>query len=80
MRPRRPSQPCSLTGSLYQFFPNIYWQHPRLLLPTLALAIGVLLWQVIVPQRTWRWLGPSVFVAVVGLLVAERVYTLLWKG
>jgi hypothetical protein len=46
----------------------------------LALAIGVLLWQVIVPQRTRRWLGPSVFVAVVGLLVAERMYTLLWKG
>jgi hypothetical protein len=41
----------------------------------LALAIGVLLWQVIVPQRARGWPGTS----VVGLLVAELVYTLLWK-
>jgi hypothetical protein len=58
---------------------NIYWQHPRLLLPTLALAIGVLLWQVVVPQRARGWPGTSVIVAVVALLVAELVFTLLWK-
>jgi hypothetical protein len=58
---------------------NVYWQFPRLLLPTLALAIGVLLWQGVVPQRARGWPGTSVFVAVVALLVAELVFTLLWK-
>ena len=60
-------------------FPNIYWQHPRLLLPAPALAIGVLLWEVVVPQRARGWPGTSVIVAIVGLLVAELVYTLLGK-
>jgi hypothetical protein len=58
---------------------NVYWQFPRLLLPTLALAIGVLLWWVVVPQRARGWPGTSVIVAAVALLVAELVFTLLWK-
>ena len=56
---------------------KIYWQHPRFLLPILALPSGVLLWQVVVPQRARAWPGTSVIVVVVALLVAELVFTLL---
>jgi hypothetical protein len=58
---------------------NVYWQYPRLLLPTLFLAIGVLLWQIVVPQRAKVWPGTWVLVAVIALVVTELVFTLLWQ-
>ena len=58
---------------------NVYWQYPRLLLPTLFLAIGALLWQIVVPQRAKVWPGTWVLVAVIALVVAELVFTLLWQ-
>lgn len=81
----RPGQPWRLVAFAYVgqlamlgALLNVFWQYPRLLVPTLALAVGVLLWRV-VPDHVRGRAGAPILVAAAALLVAALAITLLWR-
>jgi hypothetical protein len=81
----RPGQPWRLVAFAYVgqlamlgALLNVFWQYPRLLAPTLVLAVGVLLWRV-VPDHVKGRAGAPILVAAAALLVAGLIVALLWQ-
>ncbi|MCD6031593.1 MAG: hypothetical protein K0S78_3767 [Thermomicrobiales bacterium] len=78
--PPPPGTPWRLVGFAYAvqltmvaFIGGFLWRIPRLVVPTLAAAIGIGLWRFLLPQRVKAMRGVPLLTLIIALLIAIAV-------